>query len=97
MNGPLKLGGLVALALLGATAVGAAVLLSRDPELLKRLVKQGALSYNKAAALLAEWREELGDILAEALQQAEDELREVGEEAEAATPPDPVETESQGA
>jgi glutamine synthetase adenylyltransferase len=77
MNDPFKLGGLVAVALLGATAMGVAFLLARDPELLKRLVKQGALTYHKAAAILAEAREELGDIMAEALHQAEEELREV--------------------
>jgi hypothetical protein len=74
MNGPFKIGGLIALGVIGATAIGLAILLSRDPELLKRLVKQGALSYQKAMTLLAEAREELGDIMAEALQQAEDEL-----------------------
>jgi hypothetical protein len=74
MNGTLKVGGLIALGVLGVTAIGLAILLSRDPELLKRLVKQGALSYQKAMTLLAEAREELGDIMAEALQQAEDEL-----------------------
>ena len=76
MSDPLKIGGLLAITLLGATAMGVAVLLARDPELLKRLVKQGALTYHRAASLLAEVREELGDVLAEALYQAEEELRQ---------------------
>jgi hypothetical protein len=70
-----KFGGLLVAALLGATAIGVAILLANDPRLLKRLVKQGALSYQKAMVLLAEAREELGDLMAEALQEAEDELR----------------------
>lgn len=70
-----KIGGLLVVTLLGATAMGVAVLLASDPQLLKRLVKQGALTYQKAMMLLAETREELGDIMAEALQEAEDELR----------------------
>ena len=76
MTNPLKIGGLVAISLLGATALGTALLLAQDPKLLKRLVKQGAITYHKAVALIAELREELGDVMAEALQQAEDELRE---------------------
>ena len=75
MNDPLKIGGLVAITLLSATAMGVALLLARDPELLKRLVKQGAMTYHKATALLAETREQLGDVMAEALHQAEQELR----------------------
>jgi hypothetical protein len=71
-----KTGGFVVAALLGATALGLAILLARNPDLLKKLVKQGALTYQKAMTLLAEAREELGDIMAEALQEAEDELRE---------------------
>jgi polyhydroxyalkanoate synthesis regulator phasin len=82
MTNPLKIGGLVAISLLGATALGAALLLAQDPKLLKRLVKQGAISYHKAVALIAELREELGDVMAEALQQAEDELREADLPAE---------------
>jgi polyhydroxyalkanoate synthesis regulator phasin len=82
MNNPLKIGGLVAISLLGATALGAALLLAQDPKLLKRLVKQGTITYHKAVALLAELREELGDVMAEALQQAEDELREADLPAE---------------
>lgn len=74
MNNSLKIGGLVAVGLLGASAVGLALLLSRDPELLRRLVKQGALSYHRAMTMLAELQEELGDLMAEALQEAEDEL-----------------------
>jgi hypothetical protein len=70
-----KVGSLLVAALLGATAIGVAILLANDPRLLKRLVKQGALSYQKAMVLLAEAREELGDLMAEALQEAEDELR----------------------
>jgi hypothetical protein len=73
--GTFKVGGLLVAALLGATAVGVAILLANDPQLLKKLVKQGALSYQKAMVLLAEAREELGDLMAEALQEAEDELR----------------------
>jgi hypothetical protein len=76
-----KMGGVLVAVLLGATAMGVAILLARDPGLLKRLVKQGALTYQKAMVLLAEVREELGDIMAEALQEAEDELRD------AETPP----------
>jgi hypothetical protein len=76
INIPLKFGGaLVLAALLGATAMGVAALLARDPELLKRLVKQGALTYLRASAFLAEIREELGDVMAEALHEAEEELR----------------------
>jgi hypothetical protein len=81
MNDSLKLGGLLAVSLLGATAVGVAILLARDPELLKRLVKQGALTYHKAATILAEAREELGDVMAEALHQAEEELRQAESQA----------------
>jgi len=76
MNDPLKIGGLIAITLLGATAMGVALLLARDPELLKKLVKQGAITYQRAMTILAEAREELGDIMAEALYQAEEELRE---------------------
>jgi glutamine synthetase adenylyltransferase len=83
MSDPLKIGGLLAIMLLGATAMGVAVLLARDPELLKRLVKQGALTYHRAASLLAEVREELGDVMAEALHQAEEELRQADIEAAA--------------
>jgi hypothetical protein len=83
MSDPLKIGGLLAITLLGATAMGVAVLLARDPELLKRLVKQGALTYHRAASILAEAREELGDVMAEALHQAEEELREVDIQAAA--------------
>ena len=79
MNDSLKIGGLLVVVLLGATAMGVAVMLSRDPELLKRLVKQGALTYHRALSLLAEVREELGDLMAEALQQAEEELRQADE------------------
>jgi hypothetical protein len=75
MNDVLRAGGLLVAAVLGATAIGLAVLLARDPELLKRLVKRGAISYQKAMEILAEAREELGDVLAEALQEAEEELR----------------------
>ena len=75
MTDPLKLGGLLAITLLGATAVGVALLLARDPELLKRLVKEGAITYNKALEILDEAREKLGDIMAEALYEAEEELR----------------------
>jgi hypothetical protein len=71
-----KVGGFMVAGLLGATAMGLAILLARDPALLKKLVKQGALTYQKAMILLAEVREELGDIMAEALQEAEDELRD---------------------
>ena len=79
MNDSLKIGGLLVVVLLGATAMGVAVMLARDPELLKRLVKQGALTYHRALSLLAEVREELGDLMAEALQQAEEELRQADE------------------
>jgi hypothetical protein len=75
MSLSLKTGGLLAAAVLGATALGLAVLLARDPTLLKRLVRHGAITYYRALELLAEAREELGDALAEALQEAEDELR----------------------
>ena len=79
MNDSLKIGGLLVVVLLGATAMGVAVMLARDPELLKRLVKHGALTYHRALSLLAEVREELGDLMAEALQQAEEELRQADE------------------
>ena len=77
-----KIGGILVAGLLGATAMGVAILLANDPRLLKRLVKQGALTYQRAMILLAEAREELGDLMAEALQEAEDELR--SEEAQPA-------------
>jgi urease accessory protein UreF len=93
MNELLKIGGLIAFGLLGATALGAAYLLARDPELLKRLVKQGALTYHRAASMLAEAREQLGDLMAEALQQAEDELRKADPEV-AFTGPDHSSTPS---
>lgn len=83
MSDPLKIGGLLAITLLGATAMGVAILLARDPELLKRLVKQGALTYHRAASILAEAREELGDVMAEALHQAEEELRQADIQASA--------------
>lgn len=76
MNLSLKAGGLLAAAVLGATALGLAVLLARDPALLKRLVRQGAIAYSRALTVLAEAREQLGDSFAEALQEAEDELRQ---------------------
>jgi hypothetical protein len=75
MTNPLKVGGFVVAALLGATAMGVALLLANDPGLLKKLVKQGALTYQRALTLLAETKEQLGDIMAEALQEAEEELR----------------------
>ena len=68
---------LIAAGLIGVTALGLAILLARDPQLLKRLVRRGALSYLSAMEALAEAREQLGDTLAEALQEAEDELRGV--------------------
>jgi hypothetical protein len=74
---PFKLSAVIAATLLGATAMGVAIMLARDPELLKKLVKQGALSYHRAATLIAEVREELGDVVAEAMQEAEEELRAV--------------------
>ena len=85
MNAPLKLGGLLALGILGTTAIGVAILLARDPQLLRRLVKEGAITYQKAMIMLAEAREELGDLMAEALQQAEEELQqaETGQAGEA--------------
>jgi hypothetical protein len=83
MNDVFRAGGLLAAAVIGATAIGLAVLLARDPELLKRLVKRGAISYQKAMEILAEAREELGDVLAEALQEAEEELRGDPPQAEA--------------
>lgn len=89
MNDSLKIGGLLVVVLLGATALGVALMLARDPELLKRLVKQGALTYHRALSLLAEVREELGDLMAEALQQAEEELRQADEAVSGATPPAP--------
>ena len=85
MNDVFRAGGLLAAAVIGATAIGLAVLLARDPELLKRLVKRGAISYQKAMEILAEAREELGDVLAEALQEAEEELR--GNPPQAEAPP----------
>ena len=84
MTNPFRAGGLIAITLLGATAMGAALLLANDPELLKRLVKQGAITYHRAMTLLAELREELGDMLAEALHQAEEELREAEQQEAAA-------------
>ena len=88
MTDPLKLGGLLAITLLGATAVGVALLLARDPELLKRLVKEGAITYNKALEILDEAREKLGDIMAEALYEAEEELRSADlEDAQTAAAP----------
>jgi hypothetical protein len=78
MNDVLRAGGLLAAAVVGATAIGLALLLARDPELLKRLVKRGAISYQKAMEIIAETREELGDVMAEALQEAEEELRGTG-------------------
>ena len=89
MNDSLKISGLLVVVLLGATAMGVALMLARDPELLKRLVKQGALTYHRALSLLAEVREELGDLMAEALQQAEEELRQADEAVSGATPPVP--------
>jgi hypothetical protein len=76
MTDPFKIGGLLVLTLLGATAIGAAILLARNPELLRSLVQQGAITYNRAMNLLAEWREELGDVMAEALYEAEQALRQ---------------------
>lgn len=76
MLGPFRVGTLVAAALLGATAMGVFLLLVRHPDLLKQLVKQGAMTYQRAMTLLAEVREELGDRVAEALHEAEQELRE---------------------
>jgi hypothetical protein len=76
MMGPFKIGTVVAIALLGATAMGVVLLLMRHPDLLKQLVKQGAMTYQRAMTLLAEVREELGDRVAEALYEAEQELRE---------------------
>jgi hypothetical protein len=81
MSNPLQVGGLLVAALVGATAMGVAVLLANDPELLKKLVKQGALTYQRAMTLLAETREQLGDIMAEALQEAEAELRAADQSA----------------
>jgi len=75
MSLSVKAGGLLAATLLGATALGLAVLLARDPALLKRLVREGAIAYGRALELLAEAREQLGDTFAEAMQEAEDELR----------------------
>lgn len=89
MNDSLKIGGLLVVVLLGATAMGVAVMLARDPELLKRLVKQGALTYHRALSLLAEVREELGDLMAEALQQAEEELRQADEAVSRSASPAP--------
>lgn len=41
---------------------------------MRRLVKQGALSYHRAMTMLAELQEELGDLMAEALQEVEDQM-----------------------
>ena len=81
MTDPTKIAGIAVLTLLGATAIGAAILLARNPQLLKSLVQRGALSYQRALNLLAEWREELGDLMAEALYEAEKALREADEAA----------------
>lgn len=89
MNDSLKTAGLLVVVLLGATAMSVAVMLAKDPELLKRLVKQGALTYHRALSLLAEVREELGDIMAEALQQAEEELRQADEDVSGVADPAP--------
>ena len=75
MSSSLRTGAFVAAVVLGATALGLALLLARDPQLLKRLVRRGSVSYLRAMEMLAEAREQLGDTLAEALQEAEDELR----------------------
>ena len=77
MNLSLRTGTLIVAVVLGATALGLAIMLARDPALLKRIVRRGAISYLRAMEMIAEAREQLGDVLAEALQEAEDELRGV--------------------
>ncbi len=74
MNITIRTGTLIVAVVLGATALGLSIMLARDPALLKRIVRQGAITYLRAMEMIAEAREQLGDVMAEALQEAEDEL-----------------------
>lgn len=61
-------------ALIGGAAAAAAILLTRDRDLAKGLVKRGVVAYQRSAAAIAEAQEELADIFAEAIAEAEEEV-----------------------
>ena len=80
--------------LIGGATATAAILLTRDRDLAKGLVKQSVIAYQRAATAIAEAQEELADIVAEAIAEAEEEVEAevVAERAVKAAPVRPKRT-----